>query len=149
MKRFVLVAFCVSIHVVRSLELTSDLEVWDAGSDCDVSQCVLVEAECDFPAALSYHFHLNPLVSQTLSLSESAVPTALCCCVNSQKSARMNLEGPPIKAVPEAVRNRPTPQSARLKSGARMVKEQSAASTRRDAIAADSDVTWPTDGSAS
>ena len=144
-----MVVFSVSIHAARSLELISDLEVWDGGSDCDVSQCVLVEAECDFLAALSSHFQLNLLVSQTFSFSESAVPTALCCCVNSQKSARMNLEGPPIKAVPEAVRNRPTPQSARLKSGARMGKEQSAASTRRDAIAPDRDVTWPTDGSAS
>ena len=77
------------------------------------------------------------------------MPVALCCCVNSHKSARMNLEGPPIKAVPEAVRNRPTPQSARFKKSARMGKEQSAASTRRDAIAADSDLTWPTCGSAS
>ena len=50
-----------------------------------------------------------------------------------------------VEAVPEAVRNRPTPQGAAF--AAVPGWEQSTASTRRNAIAADCDVARPSDGS--
>ena len=69
-----------------------------------------------------------------------------CASVALECEAQMNIEGPPVKAVPKAVRNRPTTQKCAFQSSARMGKEQSAASTRRDAIAADCDVAHPANG---
>ena len=91
---------------------------------------------------------LSPSVSQTQSFSEKrGARGAFSLCEQSAR-ARMNIEGPLFKAVPETVRNGPSPQSALFKSSARMgEKRQNAASIRRDANAADYDVACPTNGS--
>ena len=49
--------------------------------------------------------------SQTFSFSRNR-----CASVVLECEAKMNIEGPTVKAVPEAVRNRPTTQSALFKA---------------------------------
>ena len=55
----------------------------------------------------------------------------------------MNFEGPPVKAVPEPVRKRPTRQS--IQSSTRIHEKQSAAATRRNASTTNGDLVWSTE----
>ena len=60
----------------------------------------------------------------------------------------MNMERPPVKAVPEAGRYRFTPQSAPSKAVPECVEEKGPTFTRRNPIAAKAHVAWPAGGSA-
>ena len=59
----------------------------------------------------------------------------------------MNYEEQSVKAVPEAIRNRPTPQSTLFKSAPESMKKQVAAATRRNACTTNGDVARSTEGS--
>ena len=60
----------------------------------------------------------------------------------------MNVEGPLVKARPQAVRNRPTPHSAPYKAVPECVRNRDPTTTRRNAVARKANVAWPTIGSA-
>ena len=60
----------------------------------------------------------------------------------------MNIEGPHVKGVPEAVRKQPrTQQSSLFKSSTSMYAKQSTAATRRNAFTTNGDLAWFTSGS--
>ena len=61
----------------------------------------------------------------------------------------MNIEAPPVKAVPEAVRNRPAPQSSRFKAVPEWARSEAPHPPRRDTTAVGCNMAWPTKRSAS
>ena len=94
------------------------------GGDCEVTDCVPVcvchltsppDPMIGSGSVSPSNSQLNFCLSQTLSFSESVVPVARWCVTNPEKT-RMNVEGSPVKAVPEVVRNKPTPQGALFKA---------------------------------
>ena len=89
-----------------------------------MSECVLVrfldltapsDPESEIFSLSSSVSQLNVVVSQTFSSSENRGASCTLLCEQSQR-ARMNVGGLLVKAVPEAVRNRPSPQSAPYKA---------------------------------
>ena len=56
----------------------------------------------------------------------------------------MNFEGPPVKAVPESVRRRPTRQRTLFKAAPRNYEKQQS-STRRNASTTNGDLAWSTE----
>ena len=88
-------------------------EVVDAGSVCDVSEwapprvldlTASADVECDLPAVLSATCQLNLCASQTRPFSgQRGASGALLLC-EQFKRARMNVEGPPVEAVPESMK---------------------------------------------
>ena len=59
----------------------------------------------------------------------------------------MHTEGPPVTAVPEAVRNRPTPQSTPFKAAPESMRSRAAPPTRRHAFETNGDLDCSTSGS--
>ena len=84
----------------------------DANLDCEV---VFSDSGCEF---------VEP---QTLSLFRKREAS-----VALERETDMNIEGPPVKAVPKAVRNRPSPQSSPFKAAPECVRSRA---TRRDVYA--------------
>ena len=72
--------------------------------------------ECDISAVLSSKCHFNPSVSQILSCSEKRGTSGTLSESEQPQKARMNVERPPAKAVPESLRRRPTPEVSPYKA---------------------------------
>ena len=99
--------------------MASASEVVDADSVGDVSECAparvfdltaSLDVECDFPAVLSWKFQLN-----LFCVTDRGASGAVLVCEQCKK-ATMNIEGPPVRAVPESLRRRPTPHFSHCKA---------------------------------
>ena len=77
------------VYVVTVLDLWSLVNVV-----CDLDLCLVSDSDCEF---------VKP---QTCSLSKNVMDC----------ETKMNIEEPPVKVVPEAVWNKPTPQSSLFKA---------------------------------
>ena len=88
------VSVCVAASVHLVLDLTPPVNLV-----CEVGFPSVSVSDCE------------PVDPQTFSFSGKR-----CASVVLECEAKMNIEGPPVKAVPEAVRNRPTTQSALFKA---------------------------------
>ena len=103
-------------------EVTSDLEVRSVGvvSECALARVFYLTAspdvDCDLPAVLFSKNMLNLSVPQTLSFSEKRGAGGAFSLCTQFKRAKMNIEGPPVKAVPESITRRHKPQSSNYKA---------------------------------
>ena len=74
-----------------------------------------LDSEVEISSVSTPNSQLNLDASQTLSFSETCGASGTSLSVRSNRAER-SMARPPIKAVPEAARNRPTPQSALFKA---------------------------------
>ena len=96
---------------------------WESGNDgdCPVGVSVWTLASVSLQALGLFSVTKTHLPPNRL-FSKRRARDALVSC--QTKKVRMNEEGPPAKAVPEAVRNRPTPHSAPFKAVLQCVRNR-------------------------